>query len=280
MITVRGIGLDPLTIDWADFGPPSGVLDGHQLRLRHRNEHADRRPCRAALRGSSGVPLSVRTVAGQSSPIPLTYAGVPNVTAVVNRVNKTALNHVYGAPDTGGTPIEVSGKGFQRQLIAPIEFSDSKSRFSFGTQYNFSVSTTTSDDRDRCAEPSPRRRPALHGYRLQPRPPADLLYLYPPGEPDVTSVTPASGPAAGGTKVQVRGVDLGCAIDVYFGNVKASSVSNVHSFLDCGATTVVDAKSPAGTAGSVVTLSVTTVESYFTRTGRGKSTAKFTYKKG
>ena len=74
--------------------------------------------------------------------------------------------------------------------------------------------------------------------------------------------------------------NLGCPIDVFFGNVKASSVSNLHTFLDCGATTVVDAKSPAGTEGSVVTLTVMTVESYFSGTGRGKGTVKFTYKKG
>ena len=282
VITVHGIGLNPMTIDWADVGPPGqGASMDISFVFVTGTSMQIVAPVQPLSVDPLALPLSVRTVAGQSLPIPLTYAGVPTVTEVVNRVNKTALNHVYGAPDTGGTPIEVKGKGFQRQLIAPIDFSDSKSRYSFGTQYNFGVVNN-----DEVTTETVAQNPALVDVQLctvtacSLDRPADLLYLYPPGEPDVTSVTPATGPAAGGTKVQVRGVNLGCAIDVYFGSVKAPSVSKVHSFLDCGATTVVDAKSPAGRAGSVVSLTVMTVESYFSGTGRGRSTAKFTYKKG
>jgi hypothetical protein len=65
-----------------------------------------------------------------------------------------------------------------------------------------------------------------------------------------------------------------------FGSNVATAVSNVPTFLDCGSTTTVDATSPAGTAGTSVPVTVTTVESFFTGSGASKSTAKFTYTSG
>jgi hypothetical protein len=75
---------------------------------------------------------------------------------------------------------------------------------------------------------------------------AGLLYIYPPGNPRVTSVSPASGPAAGGTKVTIGGQNLGCPLEVYFGNVKAESFTPVKALLDCGSTVRVHAISPPG----------------------------------
>ena len=54
---------------------------------------------------------------------------------------------------------------------------------------------------------------------------ADRLWLYAPGDPDVTSVTPGSGPAAGGTRTSIRGVNLGCVMAVFFGARPARSTS-------------------------------------------------------
>lgn len=105
----------------------------------------------------------------------------------------------------------------------------------------------------------------------------DLLYLYPPGNPDVTSVAPGSGPAAGGTKVTIGGDNLGCALEVYFGNVEAESIKPVKALLDCGSTATLHAVSPPGTAGADVPVTVGTIESYFTGSGRGTTTATFTY---
>jgi len=279
VITVRGAGFDPLTIDWADFGKASlessmdtdyVFLTGTEMQIVATSE--------ALTVDPRIVPFSVKTLAGQSSPITVTYAGVPKVAAVVNTVDSTELDGTHGAPDTGGTPIRVSGRGFADQLLAPIEFTDTESPFSVGTQYTFTVSSDTSLSTETVGQ-----NPALVDVQVctvtacSLNPKTDLLYVYPPGNPDVTSVSPSSGPAAGGTKVTIGGDNLGCALDVYFGNVKAESIKPVKALLDCGSTTTLHAISPPGTAGADVPVTVRTIESYFTGFGRGTTTASFTY---
>jgi hypothetical protein len=225
------------------------------------------------------VAFSVKTLAGQSAPDTVTYAGVPKVTAVVSTINSTELDGTYGAPDTGRTPIRLSGRGFVGQLIAPIEFTDTTSPYSLGSQYTFTVNSNSSLSTETVAQ-----NPAIVDVQLctvsgcSLDPPADLLYIYPPGNPRVTSVSPQSGPAAGGTKVTIQGNNLGCPLEVFFGNVKAESFKPVQALLDCGSTTALHATSPRGTAGTKVRVTVGTIESYFTGSGQGTSTAGFTYK--
>jgi len=280
VVTIHGSGLDPLTIDWADFGNPAleSSMDTNYVFLTG-TEMQIVAPRRALTTDPSTVPISVKSLAGQSAPATVSYAGVPEVTAVVNTINSTELDGTYGAPDTGRTPIQVSGQGFAGQLIAPIEFADTSSPFSLGTQYTFTVNGNTS-----LATQTVAQNPALVDVRLctvtgcSRNRPADLLYIYPPGNPRVTSVSPASGPAAGGTKVTIGGNNLGCPLEVFFGNVKAESFTLVKALLDCGSTTTVRATSPPGTAGTEVGVTVGTIESYFTGSGRGTTTARFTYK--
>ena len=279
MITVRGAGFDPLTIDWADFGNPAleSSMDTNYVFLTGTKMQIAA-PGQARTAGPSRVPFSVKSLAGQSGPGTVTYAGIPNVTAVANTINSTELDGSYGAPDTGRTPIQVSGRGFAGQLIAPIEFTDTRAPFSVGTQYAFTVNGNTS-----LSTQTVQQNPAIVDVRLctvtgcSLSRPADLLYLYPPGNPRVGSVSPASGPAAGGTKVTIGGENLGCPLDVFFGNVEAESITPVKALLDCGSTTAVDATSPPGTKGVKVPVTVGTIESYFTGSGRGTTTASFTY---
>jgi hypothetical protein len=108
-------------------------------------------------------------------------------------------------------------------------------------------------------------------------PPADYFYLYPPGNPVVSSISPASGPAAGGTAVKISGQNLGCVTGVFFGNVAAETFSNRKAILDCGSTTLVNATSPSGKSGSKEKVTVTTVESDYTGSGPSKSSATFAY---
>jgi hypothetical protein len=280
VVTVRGAGLDPLTLDWADVGNPAEAssmdisyvfVTGTEMQLAA--------PGQALTVGPVRMPFSVKTLAGQSAPATVTYAGVPQVTAVVNTVNSTELDGTYGAPDTGRTPISVSGRGFAGQLIPPIEFTDTKTPFSVGTQYTFTVNGNTSVSTQTVAQ-----NPALVDVRLctvtacSLDRPADLMYIYPPGNPRVTSVSPPSGPAAGGTKVTVGGANLGCPLAVFFGNVKAESFTPGKAILDCGSTSRLHATSPPGTKGTTVPVTVATIESYFTGSGRGTTTASFTYK--
>jgi hypothetical protein len=279
VITVHGTGLDPLTIDWANFGPATQefsqdtsfvFMTGTEMQIAAPAEPVSVDPL--------SVLFSVTTLAGQSSPVPVTYAGLPKVTGVVNTSNHTSLGGIYGAPDTGGTPIRVTGNGLSGQLSV-IEFNDTKSPFSAGTQYTFAVTSST-----RLSTQTVQQNPGLVAVQActvtgcSKPVKADRLYLYPKGNPDVRSLSPRSGPAGGGTRVTIGGSNLGCALGVFFGKVRAASFTPRKALLDCGSTITLRATSPKGTAGTTVPVSVETIESYFTHTGRGSTTARFAYK--
>ncbi len=279
LITIHGRGFSPLAIDWVDFGDPgdeSSVDTDYQFVSGTEIQIVA--PAQPTTVDPFTIPVSVRTLAGQSAPASATYAGIPTVTSVTNTQNAKRLDGVSGASDSGGTPIQIDGRGFAGQLTGPIQFTDSASGPSFGTQYTYRV---VSDDE--VDSSTPQINPGLDDVQLctvsgcSATSPADELWLYPPGDPRVTSVTPSSGPAAGGTATRVHGANLGCPLQVFFGNAVAASFSAVKSDLDCGATSEVRATSPAGPAGTKVPVTVQTVESYFTGSGRGTTTAGFSY---
>jgi hypothetical protein len=85
--------------------------------------------------------------------------------------------------------------------------------------------------------------------------------------PSVTSISPTSGPTAGGTTVTIRGTNLSGATNVLFGTVPATSFTVVSS-------TKITAVSPAGASGSVDVL-VTTPSG----TSGAVSADQFTYNK-
>ncbi len=280
VITVHGTGLDPLTIDWADFGDPASefsmntgfvFMTGTELQISA--------PSQGLTTDELRLPFSVKSLAGQSAPTTVTYAGVPKVTSVANTENGKRLDGTPGAADTGGTPLRINGRGFASQLIAPIEFTGTKSPFTLGTQYTFTVTGDKSVTAQTVAQ-----NPALVDVRLctvsgcSLNRPADELYLYPPGNPKVGSVRPALGPAGGGTKVTIGGGNLGCPLAVFFGKAKAKSFTPVQALLDCASTTTLRAVSPRGKAGTKVGVSVETIEGFFTGSGRGTTKARFTYK--
>ena len=280
VITVHGTGLNPLSILWADFGDPASAdsmdinyvyMTGTEMQIVAAGE--------PVTVERTKIPMSVKTLAGQSLPINVTYAGIPNVTGVINTTNSTALDGVYGGPDTGRTPIEIDGQGFSGQVVAPIEFSDVATPFSFGTQYTFTV-----EGDNKITTQTVAQNPGVVDVEVctvtgcSLNPPADEFVLYPPGDPTVTSVAPKSGPAAGGTQVTIGGENLGCPINVFFGSVQAENFAPSPTGLDCGSTTVLQATSPPGTVGTTVPVTVVTAESYYTGSGRSPTTANFTYK--
>ncbi len=275
LLSVTGQGFNYLTLDWADFGDPSQAssvssnfisVTGTQIQILASPEPTTTFP--------ASIPFSVLTLAGQSPALAVTYAGVPNVTSAV--ATSTGRN---GGPDTGGTPIAISGQGFG-QAVGPIEFVDTSSPFSLGTQYTYTVASSTSIGTQTVGQ-----NPALvdvevcsvSGCSLNP--PLDYFYLYPPGNPRVEHLRPRSGPARGGTKVTITGQNLGCVTGVFFGKIAAKKFSNARALLDCGSTTVVEVTAPRGKAGTRVRVTVTTVESSFTGSGPSRSTAHYTYRR-
>jgi len=276
LITVTGTGFNMLTLDWADIGDPTQAAsqDFGETFITGTEMQIVAPPTASLTTDSTTLPFSVKTLAGSSNSLPVTYAGTPVVSGV-----KNAQTGSDGAADTGGTPISITGQGFD-DAIAPIEFVDSISPYSIGTQYTFTANSDTKISTETVGQ-----NPALVDTEVcsvtacSTPSGSDQLILYPPGNPKVTSISPTSGPAAGGTPVVISGQNLGCVTGVFFGNAQATSATNEQAILDCGSTSTVVATAPAGKAGKSVKVTVTTVESDLTGSGPSKSTATFKYTK-
>jgi hypothetical protein len=80
---------------------------------------------------------------------------------------------------------------------------------------------------------------------------ADNFTYYAVNIPTITSVSPSSGPYAGGTTVYIYGSNFTADSVVYFGYSAATSVS-------VSSSTLIIAVSPSGSAGSTVQVSVAT----------------------
>ena len=260
LITVTGTGFNLLTMDWADIGDPSqevsmvetgfSYLSGTKMQLIAFGQNQSTEP--------AGFPFSVRTLAGQSRPRPVIYAGVPEVTKAVD----TALGR-NGAPDTGRSPITISGRGFG-QAVGPIQFASAATAFVDSTQSFYTVrgdKTIVADTLQQQPDKVDVQVCSVSGCSLNP--PADYFFFFPPGNPVADSVKPASGPAVGGTVVTVTGQNLGCVTGVSFGPVPARKFRNGKAFGFCGSTTEVIATAPPGAQGTVK-VTVTTVESDLT----------------
>ncbi len=283
IVTITGTGFDPLTFNYTDFGDPtqeSSITGGPVYQSGTEIQIAA--PATVAAGGTSQpgtqmVPVSVSTLAGQSNQVSANYAGVPVVSAV-----GTTPGGKQVAPDGGRTPITITGQGFA-DAIAPLFFIDSvppppgMPPASIGTQYTFTVSGHTIDTETVEQNPGIVDTEVCSVSGCSSTSTADQLTLYPPGNPSVSSVTPTSGPGAGGTAVVITGQNLGCVTGVFFGNVEATQFANESAPLDCGSTTAVDATVPPGTVGTTVPVRVTTAESNDTGFGQSPSTAKFTY---
>ncbi len=285
LVTIRGSGLSRFTLDYADVGESllpedpyeqanAGFEDGTEIQLEapalvESTEEASVDP--------KSVRLVVRTLAGESTPAAVRYAGVPRVSGVGNAASSVRLDGIGGALDTGGTPLSITGKGMLGQVTS-VRFTDSQSAPSEGTSFTFTAANNTTLRTQTVSQ-----NPALANVQVctvtgcSATSKADELYLYPPGQPDVESLEPRSGSAAGGTAVTLHGQNLGCPLAVSFGASEAESFTPVETLLACGSSTLLEATSPPGTAGTKVPVTVTTWESYFTGSGDAPTQALFTY---
>ena len=278
-ITVHGSGLNPLDLEWADFGDPrlySSVAVGYSFVSG--TEMQIRAPSHALTADRAAVAFSVRTLAGQSAPRAMRYAGRPAIARVVNDANPTNLDGVYGGPDTGRTPLTVTGRGMHDQVIGLQYVDVAATVHSIGTQYTFATHGDT-----RLTAETVAQNPALVAVEpctvtgCTPAATTNRFLIYPPGAPTVDSLAPAEGPAAGGTATLVGGQNLGCPLSVQFGSVPATKVTPVQAALACGSTVALSAVAPPGMTGGAVPVTVTTAESFFTG-DRPATTALFAYR--
>jgi Pro-kumamolisin, activation domain/IPT/TIG domain len=278
VITVKGVGLNPLDIDWADFGDPARdssvqvgyvFLSGTEMQITA--------PRRDVTLGIDRVPFSVRTLAGQSNAKTVRYAGLPVATKVINLSSAVTVNGLSGASTIGGTPIEVQGQHFRGQVLSLKIAGLNPAQGSGGTQYNFKVTGDTAL-RTQTVSQNPGLvavEPCTVSGCAKGSLPGGLV-LYPPGSPSVTAVSPNSGPAAGGTSITITGRNLGCPVHVLVGAQPATGVAAMKSLLGCGSTTTLTAVTPAGTPGATVPVIVQTAQSVFTGHA-GSSSATFGY---
>jgi hypothetical protein len=278
VLTIHGRGLDPLTLDWADFGTPGKessqdvsyvFLSGTEMQITA--------PPQALSALPRSVRFSVHTLGGQSAAASARYAGVPRISEVVNPRSSRRLRGAAGADDAGGTLIRVLGRGLAGQLTGPLRFQGTGGD-SNGTQFVYRAASASELYARTVGE-----LPGLVVLRVCTvtgcSSPTRLgrLLLYPAGSPLVTGVAPSSGSAAGGTKVSITGENLSCPIRVYFGALPGRSLKPVSAQTGCGVASELRATSPPGAAGARVPVRVETAQSYFTSDSHGKSHAGFRY---
>jgi hypothetical protein len=270
VITIKGRGLDWLEFLAADFGDPTLAASEDTSEIYQTGTELQIvAPGAAASTEPEAVPVRAYTEAGLSAPKSVIFAGTPEVTSVLTSADAP------GGPDTGGTPLTISGAGFNQAVgMGPLVFEDIYTPYSVGTQYTYTINNDTTITADSVAQ-----NPAVDevlvcsvtGCSGNPPDSGDIFYAYPPGNPVITGITPDSGPAAGGNTVTITGQNLGCVTGVTFGTVAAVTFSNVEAILDCGSTNSVTVTVPEGTADTTVPVSLTTVESQLTGYGSSNS---------
>ena len=290
-VTVTGTGMDPLTMNYALFDYPYGSALNENSVLYPIQESGTSMILdapgilnffQAPTVEPADAGVGVSSLAGNSSTsAKIIYAGVPNVTDVVNTA--TGKNGVPASPTCSnpppasgcGVPITIKGNGFN-QVYGPIGFVDNFTGNSLGLQYTYSITSDT-----RITTEALQQNPALADVEVctetscSYNPPTDYLYMYPPGNPKISGISVTSGPAHGSNTVKITGTNLGCALQVKFGSVVAPRVANGPALLYCGQYGEVTATAPPGRVGSVK-VTIVTAESYYT--GVSSNSVTYTYK--
>jgi hypothetical protein len=183
--------------------------------------------------GSGAVAVSVTTTFGTATkPSGFTYVPAPSITSL----SRTG-------PMTGGNTVTITGTNF---------ITVSMVRFGTTTARTFTVRTSGQIVATAPAHAAGTVRVSVAAAGGTTPANASDLYRYFVPPPEVTTISPASGPPAGGTTVTVNGSGFTGATKVYFGTSLGSLVS-VNA-----AGTQLTVKSPTGTAGTSVNVRVVT----------------------
>ena len=195
------------------------------------------------------VKVKVSTAGGTSTTAPwdeFTYVAAPNVTKVSPKTG----------PSAGGTSVSISGTN----LAGTTEVA-------FGSN----AGTITADSATSISVTSPAGAAGKVNVTVttpvesrQPSAKAKFTYTTTSPNPTVTSVSPSSGPTAGGTSVSISGTNLAGASEVAFGSTAGTITAN--------SATSITVTSPAESA---VTIDVRVTTS--AGTSATSSADKFTY---
>jgi subtilase family serine protease len=299
-VEIAGTGLNYQTLNWFSFGDPSEAADQDTTYPLYADGttvymSAPESPT-VAGGGELGTatepaPVVADTMGGQSADDTncagsdcVTYAGIPDITSVTSASNTDGIGT---SPDTGGTAVTIRGDGLT-DVIRPLEFADvyedgTEPPFSIGTQYSLDhvsdseITTETVSQNPAFVDTYVCSDSGCYPDTATQAEAEDELLLYPPGDPVITSVQDASGPAFGGTLVTINGENLSCVTSVSFGSTVAESFTNAQALLDCGSSTQLTVVAPPGELGQSVPITVTTVETDATGANAATSPTDFTY---
>ncbi len=199
-----------------------------------------------AVPAAGSVDITVTTLVGTSSVVPgdaYTYeSGVSSAGPVVTGVSPSS------GPISGGTTVVITGSNFTDISSTGVDFGSNPAEFSVnsaGTQITASSPGVATAQTVDVVVTNPLGSSVItpaDTFTYQP----DVLFV-----PVVSTVTPQSGPQAGGTAVVLTGTDLANATEVWFGTVSVSS------FTEPGTGNTIDVTAPPSADPETVSVTVT-----------------------
>ncbi len=192
------------------------------------------------------MPLSVKSGQQLSNVSSITYAGTPELTSI--------SRHLAAQADPGSLTID--GEGLSD--VSYVEFQVQGS-----LNFLYTISTTISDQTDTSLKvvipsgyifPSDVEVCSVSGCSA-PDPKVDTLQLAYAGQPVLTSSSPASGPAHGGTLVTIQGQLDSEVTAIDFGSTPATTVELAP---ESGPSGEIIVAAPPGKAGTKVDITITT----------------------
>lgn len=269
-VTVSGTGLNFLGLTGLFFGPPSrySSLNYYDISYDTATRIEVLSPPEPFTRAAASLAVTVETIGGTSRSVRATYAGRPSVSQVTPRV----------APDDARSLVTVTGSGLSD--VTSVEFVDEGSSSPLSTASHFRRRGSRS-----LSFVNPEQFPAILEVEACTATScsaplrSDMMTVFAPGNPEVSSASPDRGPARGGTTVSVVGENLGCVTAVFFGREESLANGNESVRLGCGPTSTILAVAPPGRPGETVSITLETVESMATGSGRSRPVrrATFTY---
>lgn len=271
VVAITGTGFNLLELYWYNVGPAGQNFSEQFFVVGVTPTELDVViPPTAPTTEPFSVPLSVQTAGGLSNVVPVDYAGIPAVSGL--SVNAVAVQSpgtltITGQGLSDATSVEFVGQG-------SLNFISSTSNRFVGTPTDTSLTVQVPQF---FAIPTDVLVCSVTACSA-PNPAVDTLVFAYAGRPTVTSSSPTSGPAAGGTEVTINGTLDSELTRVSFGKAAATIVSE--PFASPSGQIVVDA--PPGTAGQKVFITISTVGGTLTSppqpTSAKTNDATFTYK--
>ncbi len=268
--TINGRGLGILGLEWVDVGPASQYTsEDYSYTYVSGTELKVVLPAQPASTTIRSVPLFVQTLASPNSAnlasttvnpsnaATVLYAPVPSVSSV------TSTRYDAG-PTTGGTSLTIHGDGLA--AAGTVVFTDPRRGYTRTSTSTLHVVSNTEITLKTPAAPA--GIDSVHvcdATTCSVTTTGATFTYFPTGDPRVSSVSPRTGPAGGGTRVTVRGVSLGFLKAVYFGTKETTRFTSTGSPSDVGSTTSFTVTAPSGSAGSKVNVRVVTLQSESTK---------------